>query len=264
MNAEKDSTLSKMDQLRWHDLQWCLRRAPKKVLELMKANPGKLIASGGFIRDCVNGDRVNDLDLFVTDKDSAKGFAQSLCGEKNKLHETENAYTIARGMGLTVQVIHRWTFADAEALTESFDFTVAKAAFWWDNLLLHRQGPVLTGDLKGEWRSVCHPDFYADLAARRLVYVSPIREEEPGASLLRVLKFYQRGYRIPLDSLGAVLARLVTQVKWQDKQERSEKRWAHILTGLLREVDPNIDPTHVAHLPSREEVIGEEAEAEVV
>jgi hypothetical protein len=243
-----------VDELRWHDLQWALRRAPKRVLELMKANPGRLIASGGFIRDCVNGDRVNDIDLFVTDKESAKGFAQQLAGshangEPKPFHETENAYTITRGMGLSVQVIHRWAFTDAEALTESFDFTVAKAAFWWDS-----KGET------GSWQSICHQDFYADLAARRLVYVSPVRDEEPGGSMLRVLKFYQRGYRIPLDSLGAVIARLVTQVKFKDGRERSEKRWAHILTGLLREVDPNIDPTHVAHLPSKneEEEVNEE------
>lgn len=237
-----------MDELRWHDLQWCLRRAPKKVLELMKSNPGKLIASGGFIRDCVSGDKVNDLDLFVTSKDDARTFAETL-SDGNKLHETENAFTVARGLGMVVQVIHRWAFADAEKLVDSFDFTVAKAAFWWQHI--------------GGWCSLCHVDFYADLAARRLVYVSPVREEEPGGSLLRVLKFYQRGYRIPLDSLGAVISRLVRQVDFSVINRRPEplareRKLARALTGLLREVDPNIDPSHVAHLPAPEDLTKEE------
>ncbi len=260
-----------MDQLRWHDLQWVLRRAPRKVLELMKANPGTLMASGGFIRDCVNGDRVNDIDLFVSDKDQARVFAQTLAGHHSKgepkpMHVTENAYTISRGLGLTTQVIHRWTFASPEALVDSFDFTIAKAAIWWERLPCGMDPAVNT---LGRWRSVCHDDFYADLAARRLVYVSPIRDEEPGGSVLRVLKFYQRGYRIPLDSLGAALARLVTKVQVNKRGEpllyegTTEKRWARVLTGLLREVDPNIDPTHVAHLPSQVEEEEEINEPEV-
>jgi len=241
-----------MDKLSWHDLSWCLRRAPQPVLKLMKDHPGQLIAAGRFIRDWISNAKVNDIDLFVTDKDRAKLFAQSLAGE-NKVHETDNAYTVRSGLKPTPQVIHRWTFTDAAALVDSFDFTVAKAAFWWE-----REDAVncLTPDpaiaARGRWRSACHPDFYADLAARRLVYVSPVREEEPGGSLLRILKFYQRGYRIPLDSLGAVLARLVVKVD-HDRVPRErglEAGWAQVLTGLLREVDPDIDPTHAAHLPS--------------
>jgi hypothetical protein len=30
----------------------------------------------------------------------------------------------------------------------------------------------------------------------------------------------------------------------------NEKHWAQIMAGLLHEVDPLIDPTHAAHLPS--------------
>jgi hypothetical protein len=234
------------EELRRHDLGWCLRRCPKRVLEALKASPGRVMVSGGFIRDCVSGDKINDVDLFVSAKEGARELATRLAGE-NKIHETENAYTISRGLGLTVQVIHRWIFDSPERLVDSFDFTIAKAAFWWEG-----------NDEKGAWESTCHPDFYADLAARRLVYVGPEREEEPGGSLLRVLKFYQRGYQIPLDSLGWVIARLVRQVNFQEINSRRdlvnrERKLARVLTGLLREVDPNVDPNHIAHLPSEPE-----------
>ena len=35
-------------------------------------------------------------------------------------------------------------------------------------------------------------EFYPDLAARRLVYTAPVRDEEAGGSLLRVRKFIER------------------------------------------------------------------------
>jgi hypothetical protein len=37
------------------------------------------------------------------------------------------------------------------------------------------------------------------------------------------------------------------------KKVNSEIRLAEVLTGLLHEVDPNIDPTHISHLPSMQE-----------
>jgi hypothetical protein len=69
-----------------------------------------------------------------------------------------------------------------------------------------------------------------------------------------VLKFYQKGYRIPLDSLAAVVARLVNDVKVAKleyvKEESREAQLTKVLTGLLREVDPNVDPSHISHLPA--------------
>jgi hypothetical protein len=92
-----------------------------------------------------------------------------------------------------------------------------------------------------------------------------VRIEEAGGSCLRVLKFYQKGYRIPLNSMGAVIARLMSAVRiedvrsFNDKNAWDEEKLAKVITGLLREVDPNIDPSHIAHLPSEDES-GEQVE----
>ena len=40
-------------------------------------------------------------------------------------------------------------------------------------------------------------------------------------------------------------------------KEEQEKQLAKVLTGLLREVDPNVDPEHIAHLPSTEQTTEE-------
>lgn len=221
-------------QLNQHDLQWCLRRAPKQVLELMKEH-SDIIVGGGFVRSCVANEKINDIDLFCHSKEAARAYATILAGT-GKVYETGNAFTVSRKRGMSVQFIHRWTFADPQTLLQSFDFTIACGAFW------HYKG----------WNSLCHDRFYEDLAAKRLVYQAPKRNEDAGGSMLRVLKFYQRGYRIPLDSMGAVIARLLTGVR--DIETLDEDRRARILTGLLREVDPAIDPSHIAHLPS----LGEE------
>ena len=221
--------------LMWHDLQWCLRRAPSVVLQALKDNPNNLFVAGGFIRGCIANEDLSDIDLFATTKECAQICAAGLADQGHRLHKTDNAITV-KGYRLPVQFITRWLFDGPENLIASFDFTIAMSAFWWDG---------------ARWCSIAHDRFYPDLAAKRLIYTSPVRIEEAGGSMLRVLKFYQRGYRIPLDSLGAVIARLQSAVR-QD-EVRTEEQLARVLSGLLREVDPNVDPTHLSHLPSETE-----------
>jgi hypothetical protein len=53
-----------------------------------------------------------------------------------------------------------------------------------------------------------------------------------------------------------VVARLIKGVRVDEV--KSEDQWARVLTGLLREVDPLIDPDHISHLPSSTEVAGDD------
>ena len=101
-----------------------------------------------------------------------------------------------------------------------------------------------------KWSSFCDDRFYIDLASKRLIYRKPIRNEDAGGSMLRVLKYYQKGYRIPLDSLGSVIARLIHNLDTDRQPLNDEIGVANIITGLLREVDPAIDPLHLSHLPA--------------
>ncbi len=217
-------------QLAECDVSWCVRRLPHAVKKACMELP--ITLAGGFIRSCIAREPVADIDLFVTSKDAAKMLAALLTIQGDPPpHETENAYTVRSKLDFPVQVIHRWTFDKPEYVVPSFDFTIARAAIWFDQ-----------SDKK--WHSAADPDFYRDLAAKRLVYCSPIRNEDAGGSMLRVLKFYQRGYRIPLDSLAAVTARMVNAIDFgqsPDDPHVSREQWiAKILTGLLHEVDPNI------------------------
>jgi hypothetical protein len=245
--------------LAWHDLQWCLRRAPRKLLEALQRHGSQLMVAGGYIRSCVTNDPINDIDVFC----GSEAFAHRVClelveGDASRIHRSDNAFTL-RGFSTPIQFIHRWTFLSPETAILSFDFTIARAAFWFERAVADPETISNSDAPQGKWCSIADPRFYQDLAGRRLIYCQPVRNEEAGGSLLRVLKFYQRGYRIPLDSLGDVLARLMRGVRLSDvtnkgrSSEVDEGQIAKVFTGLLREVDPNIDPSHIAHLPAESE-----------
>lgn len=225
-----------IDKAKWPQLQewdrWStVRRLPNALRLMMEAEAGKVFIGGGYIRSCVSGEPVNDIDVFTTSAAESERLSKEISAD---VHKAPNSYTLILD-GTHIQFIHRWGFTDPRVCIESFDFTVAKAIIWYS--LTDRK-----------WMTMCEPRFYGDLAAKRLVYTCPQRNEDAGGSLLRVLKFYQRGYRIPLDSLGAVVARIVQGIKPNQCNITDEKAVAKILTGLLREVDPAIDPFANAHI----------------
>lgn len=274
----------KHEELDYFDATNVLRRLPDKVVKALVIHATNVFIGGGFIRACIANEPANDVDLFVREPIFAGDLATILSGEErfsNKelidhvrrkadildLEEltnfvssesipywlkidrlqvnrisphrniwwSPNAFTV-KGLGLPVQIIHRWTFQTPVDAIDSFDFTIAQAAIWNDG----------SKELGKGWRSVCHPRFYQDVAGKRLVYCHPVRIEEAGGSTLRVLKFYQRGYRIPLRSFAGVIARLTMAVKNMDGMDENGR--TKVLAGLLREVDPNTPETHAAYI----------------
>lgn len=211
-----------MNALTKSDLALVASRIPKDVRELLSKD-SRLFIGGGLIRSVIAGEEVHDIDMFGPDITTLKLAAQSLAlTRKVSLHETKNAITLVTMGRLPVQFITRWVFADLEALTSSFDFTVCQAGIRRNE----------------KWESVCSPAFYADLAARRLVYTSPKRDEEAGGSMMRMRKFLARGYNIQALSMASVIARLYHGIDPAKVDLGDEVAVAVVLTGLLREVDP--------------------------
>ena len=208
------------------DVEWCVRRLHPEIRELLEGNPKTAAVAGGFIRACIAGEEICDTDIFTDSKEKAKLLAHRLSDGVlrfgRKLIETENAYTVTK---INAQFIHRWTYDDPRKICASFDFSVCAAAIWYD------------AD-KNRWDSDCHERFYRDLAAKRLVYLKPIRDEAPGGSLLRVLKYYQRGYRITIPALASVLTRFDAGIEKERGRYQGDPEG--IILGLLREVDPAI------------------------
>jgi hypothetical protein len=207
------------------DMRRVIGFLPKDLIKLMRAHP--IYLAGGYLRARIAGEQVNDIDLFCDSAGAAETYSTALAAQREvKPYRTRNAFTVIAPPRLPVQFIHRWTFADAASLIESFDFTVAMAAIWFDR----------TSD---RWLSATSPHFYPDLASKRLRYSFPQRNEDAGGSLLRVQKFLGRGYHIAPEEFGKVIARLVGGVNPDTKfWEAGEVERAAVLVGLLRQADP--------------------------
>lgn len=221
-----------------YDLHFCVRRLPFNLRSMMKKHGSKIVVAGGYIRSIVAGEKVSDVDVFAGDQAASAIFATELHGN-DKFHKTDNAFTV-KTTSLPVQFIFRWVFENATGIIDSFDFSICQAAFWFDSVA-------------EKWDSICSDNFYQDLAAKRLIYLSPVRNEDAGGSILRVLKYYQKGYRIPLDSLGAVIARLVGSID-MEKIYGEDERLSDVISALLFEVDPNGFIDHQAYLPSEKDI----------
>lgn len=231
-----------------NDLRWAERRLPRKIKEVLSQPEwgGRVYIAGGFIRSIVSNEQVNDIDLFVGTVEEAENLANVLSkrsdGNTSRVWRSDNAFTV-RGIGLPVQIIHRWLFSTPESVADSFDFTVCCAA-------------MFLNPATQDWDSFCDDRFYIDLAAKRLVYRHPKRNEDAGGSFLRLLKFYQRGYRAPLDSMAGIISRLLGGIKPDDHGDMRlhDEAWiTRVVTSMLVEVDPMADPDHTAHLPSTKE-----------
>jgi len=228
---------------------------PKELKKLMKEYP-KTVIAGGYIRSIVTGEPVSDIDVFTHSKEKANHMAEHLASEmgfaSKKIIKTDNAFTIPCSP-YPVQFVHRWVFDSPMDVVRSFDYTISTGSFWW-------AGNSAEDSVGNKWASYVSEKFYPDLASRRLIYTSPVRNEDAGGSLLRMLKYYQRGYRITLPSLGAVIARLMQGVENFSSFHLTEEMLAKVLTGLLREVDPLIDPDHIAHEANPDKTIDEQIE----
>jgi hypothetical protein len=216
-------------ELTRNDLHYVVQRLPRDVRDLLSQNGGKLFVGGGFIRATIAGETPSDIDVFGDSKMLLSSVADLLLSRRpgSYLHKTKNAITLITPGRMPVQFITRWVFEKGEHLIASFDFTVCQAAVWRTDAQTNAPWASSTGD-----------GFYVDLAGRRLVYTSPVRDEDAGGSMLRLIKYVKRGYSIQIGSLAAIVSRLNSGVMRARLHDDSEQSYARIVHSLLREVDP--------------------------
>lgn len=209
------------------DLRHVLRAMPKDARTLMidlgKMERARIFLAGGAIRAIIAGEPVQDWDFLGATKNAVSEFIGTMKARRSgvpaRIHHTRNAETLLTLGHTTVQGITRWCYADPLNLLAEFDFTIAKAVIWYDKGI--------------GWRSECDDRFYSDLAAKRLTYANPMREEDAGGSMLRVLKFVRRGYSISPEDLAKVMGRMHAAY-----EPRTGMTAAEVYAGLLRMVDP--------------------------
>lgn len=178
-------------------LERCVSGLPSDLKFVLQNFGPRVAVAGGYVRAHAADEPVADIDLWVTDKATAAALVKAIRDAAGPVcigtHETDNSTTI-RGFIKPVQVIHRWTFESPGALIDSFDYTIAQGAFWYDGT---------------KWESTAALDFESDVQARRLTYTEPQRVEEPAGSLVRLLKFFKKGYSVSHGTLAKVIARAV-------------------------------------------------------
>ena len=213
------------NQLSKYDLELVVRRMPKDVRQLLLDNPGELSVGGGFIRAVIANEDVSDVDFFGPSRSFLNECAEVIESKRDKAHtrviRTKNAITLATENRLPLQFITRWEYDHPSEVVAEFDFTICQAVVFVD------PATRLFTSLVGE-------SFYQDLAAKRLVYTAPVRDEEAGGSMVRVIKYVKRGYRIQAGSLGAVVARVVEKYD----HERGTISMAQFAVARMQEVDP--------------------------
>lgn len=211
------------------DLRNVVQHLPKDVRKQLSRNPNKLFVGGGFIRAIVAGEKPSDIDMFGDSIERLNRISGYLQQDRigSKTHTTKNAITLLSPERMPVQFITRWLFSKPEDLVASFDFTVCQAVVFYDGVTK-------------QWSSSIGEGFYTDLAAKRLTYTFPVREEEAGGSMLRVMKYVKRGYNIQIDSLAGVMARVTNAVIDHPNYYagQGEKEITKYTKALLREVDP--------------------------
>lgn len=212
-----------MDEDRWR----VVRGVPADLRDVLKLD-GRLCLAGGCIRALVAGETVSDYDVFGPDPASMVAAARGLMARRQNEGytvmrlETPNAVTLLTVGRTPVQFVTRWCFPDAEAAIRTFDFTVAQAALAWR---------------EADWATPCADEFYPDLAARRLRYTFPERDEDACGSLLRIPKMVARGYVVPAESLAGAIARAI-RLTPELGVTLPERVVAAALAGRIREVDP--------------------------
>ena len=216
-----------MPTLTDQDLRYVVGSLPADIIAL--AQKHSVIIAGGFIRETISRGEVKDIDIFGSDLGKLQRAASDLKASREaKLFESRNAITILAPPRVPVQFITRWFFKDLKECADSFDFTVCQAAIWYNSR--HN---------RFSWESFVPDTFYSDLAAKRLVYTRPKRNEDAGGSMIRVQKFIKRGYTIQSESLAAVMARMVCALKFsRSTMYDNEYRVSRALKALLLEVDP--------------------------
>jgi hypothetical protein len=159
----------------------------EKELEQIKVaanyfNPTGAFIAGGAITSVFTGQPIRDVDFYLKSKEAfIEAVAQAYDESFWCLAATDRAVTFARGSDI-IQLMHFDFFPTAEAVFDAFDFTVCMGAYDLDTK-----------------EFIFHEEFMKHAAQRHLSFHSGTRY--PYGSLLRVLKYQQRDYKISRSDL---------------------------------------------------------------
>lgn len=201
------------------DIRRVIYKLPNSVRELLRRHPGEVVLAGGFIRAVVSGESPRDIDLFVnSDKrsDSRDWMRDAeVYQHSSEIKENDQDWVIKEnGLQLGVQVVWRYPFKNPHEILEQFDYTVTKAAIWFD---------VGNKNIKSDYIGIYHERFYQDITRKLLTY-SNDRDNEYLMSIPRLIKYIQKGYHIDPASLAALITKTCLSLDLSNGLEGIQKQ----------------------------------------
>ena len=165
--------------------------------------------AGGCFKNIFSGEKVKDLDIFFksqSDWDNAVEHFNELCGEDNdgveyrfyyenkKVKAYKNTKT-----GIVLELINT-TFGTPETILNNFDFTIAKFAYYKEEVSDEEDnedpfGVEVTKKEKKthiEYKIMCHDSFFEHLHLKRLVTDDKI--PFPVSTFERMIRYVKYGY----------------------------------------------------------------------
>lgn len=203
-SLEKDTDYN-WQSLEDEDIKRVVYMLPEEIISMMKRHPGKVIVAGGFIRALVAGEDIRDLDIFITSEKEAKSWAN----EVDLDYEVKDKH-LSTGPNeeftYEIQTVWRYEFKHPYEIPEQFDYTVVKAAIWFDEGSKSKL-PNFIG--------ICHERFYRDIARKALVFCCE-RDTERVTSIPRLLRYTQYGYSMDTKSMAEVILKTCLSLDLKD------------------------------------------------
>jgi hypothetical protein len=161
--------------------------------------------AGGCFKNIFSNEKVKDLDIFFksrSDFDNAVEYFDGLCGEDNEggtyrfYYENKKvkAYKNIKS-GIAIELINT-VFGTPEDILNNFDFTIAKFAYYKEEVEDKEQLPFDDTDTKVsthiEYRILCDTNFFEHLHLKRLVTDDKI--PFPASTFERMIRYVKYGY----------------------------------------------------------------------
>jgi hypothetical protein len=182
---------------------------PEDVTKLLQHIGSGICVAGGFCRDAFLGERPKDVDIFGTSEEVVRE-AIDWFGWNAKEYEngakTANSVTFKPRYDhevQPVQFVERCFYPTHEELIESFDWSVCQCAVFYSHL-------------SEKFEGICTKGFGSDIQAGTLHYTAPERDEDPGASILRMVKLTHRGFKPTEESIARCLGRFAAELVKQE------------------------------------------------
>lgn len=160
------------------------------------------ILAGGALISLWNNEEPRDYDIWYSDEVGASLGAElyTSYGGGVALKTSSSVLTAPAWLvGLTIKVppvqfIWLYERLDAWEVLKTFDFSVCKAALWYDSA-------------KCRWTGIHVEDWFMDVENKVLEYVSGAWN--PGGALQRAMKYSKRGYVLGVASLNRILVDVI-------------------------------------------------------